>query len=259
MSNGNELPSHEATVPNPESVQGDPRIKYVSSMTSNTHNDDKTMPANEYLPSNHDIARASILTRCIEVIIALAAIVVALPIFIALTVIIKRGSAGPALFKQQRLGLEAKNFTFLKFRTLYVDARERFPELYVYKYSSEELDNLHFKVTNDPRVTQQGQWLRKTSLDEVPNFWCVVTGKMALVGPRPEIPEMLPYYKGEMLKKFSVRPGITGLAQTSGRGNLSFKETVAYDLEYVNNKSIMLDIKIILKTIKQMLLHEGAF
>jgi lipopolysaccharide/colanic/teichoic acid biosynthesis glycosyltransferase len=150
-------------------------------------------------------------------------------------------------------------FRFVKFRTLYADAKTRFPHLYAYKYSSEELKGLRFKVENDPRVTRVGQWLRKSSLDELPNLWNVVTGDMALVGPRPEIPEMLPYYQGEMLKKFTVRPGVTGLAQTSGRGRLGFYETVDLDVEYVHLRCALLDIRLLLRTVRMVVLRDGAF
>ena len=122
-----------------------------------------------------------------------------------------------------------------------------------------ELNKLHAKVKDDPRVTPQGIWLRKSTLDEMPNFWCLLTGRMALVGPRPELPEMLPYYKGGMLKKFSVRPGITGLAQVSGRGELSFYDTVKCDVSYVENKGALLDLKIIVMTLYNVFLRNGAF
>jgi len=150
-------------------------------------------------------------------------------------------------------------FRFVKFRTLYADARERFPELYAYRYTPEQLNDLKFKVDADPRVTRCGNWLRRTSLDELPNFWNVLTGDMALVGPRPEIPEMLPYYRGEMLLKFSVRPGVTGPAQISGRGRLTFFDTVAYDVDYARKRSFLYDVKVILTTIRKVVVQDGAF
>jgi len=201
----------------------------------------------------------SLATRMVEIPVALIAIALTWPIMAALAVIIRLDSPGRALFFQNRLGVGAKPFRFVKFRTLYADARERFPELYAYQYSQEDLDALKFKIENDPRVTRQGQWIRKTSLDELPNFWNVLTGEMALVGPRPEIPEMLPYYQGEMLQKFSVRPGVTGLAQISGRGRLGFKETVELDLEYVRCRSFTYDMKIFFKTLWMVIRRDGAF
>ena len=178
---------------------------------------------------------------------------------LVLAIIIRRGTPGRALFFQPRVGVNGKVFHFVKFRTLYADAKQRFPDLYAYRYSKEDLQELKFKIVNDPRVTPQGKWMRTTTLDELPNFWNVLCGHMALVGPRPEIPEMLPYYKGTMLRKFSVRPGVTGLAQISGRGRLGFYETVDLDVEYVMTRSLWLDIKIVGLTLYKMVTRDGAF
>jgi lipopolysaccharide/colanic/teichoic acid biosynthesis glycosyltransferase len=193
-----------------------------------------------------------------KLVAAVALLVFALPLVIV-GLIVRLGTPGPALFFQQRVGLGAETFTFIKFRTMFVDARERFPEFYSYRYSDEEVQAHFFKVDDDPRLTSQGKWLRRTTLDEIPNFFAVITGHMSLVGPRPEIPEMLPYYKGDTLRKFSVRPGITGLAQTCGRGHLNFHDTVAYDLEYVEKRSIWLNLKVLCKTLKIVLNSHGAF
>ena len=197
--------------------------------------------------------------RGFEIIFALFALIVMAPVMLIEAIIIKRGTPGPVLFHQTRMTVGTKPFRFVKFRTLYADARERFPELYAYQYDEEELSELKYKTPDDPRVTPQGRWLRRTSFDELPNFWHVLTGDMALVGPRPEIPEMLPYYKGEMLQKFSVRPGITGLAQISGRGRLTFSEIVKYDLEYVRTRSTWMDLRILFRTAFLMLRDPGAF
>lgn len=197
--------------------------------------------------------------RIFEVLVASVVLLATMPIMFVVAFIIKRGTAGPALFRQKRVAKGGDTFTFVKFRTFYHDAKEKNPELYAYDYSNEELETLKFKITNDPRVTPQGWWLRNSTLDELPNFWNVLSGEMALVGPRPEIPEMLRYYNGDAVKKFSVRPGVTGLAQISGRGRLSFHETLKYDVEYVENRSFWLDLKIILATIKKIILRDGAF
>jgi lipopolysaccharide/colanic/teichoic acid biosynthesis glycosyltransferase len=186
-------------------------------------------------------------------------LVISAPIMLLEALIIKRGTPGPALFFQTRVGAFGKPFRFVKFRTLFHDARKRFPELYAYNYEPGELATFKFKIEIDPRVTPQGKWIRKTSLDELPNFWNVLKGDMALVGPRPEIPEMLPYYNGDMLLKFTVRPGITGLAQISGRGRLTFKDTVALDVDYVRRRSVLLDLQIIAKTVYLCVMRDGAF
>lgn len=204
-------------------------------------------------------AEVSFLYRVFEVCIALIALVLAAPVMLTVAAVIRLGTAGPVLFRQMRVGIDGRLFRFVKFRTLYADAKQRFPELYRYQYSPEELALLRFKVRNDPRVTPQGKWLRESTLDELPNFWNVLTGEMALVGPRPEIPEMLPYYNGEMLLKFAVRPGITGLAQISGRGRLGFQETVKLDVEYVKNRTFWLDMKILFGTVAKIVTRDGAF
>ncbi len=200
-----------------------------------------------------------LLWRMLEIVVSLFALVFFAPVMLIIALVIKRDTPGPALFFQQRVGQGMKPFKFVKFRTLYADARQRYPELYAYDYRDDELRDLKFKVEHDPRVTRQGRWLRRSSLDELPNFWNVLKGDMALVGPRPEIPEMLPYYTGEMRQKFSVRPGITGLAQTSGRGRLKFLEGALLDMEYVRRRSVWLDLWLIVKTVWLIFLRDGAF
>jgi lipopolysaccharide/colanic/teichoic acid biosynthesis glycosyltransferase len=197
--------------------------------------------------------------RAVEIAIALGALALTWPIMLLVALVIRLDSRGPALFGQRRVGLHGRHFTFYKFRTLYVDARERFPELYAYAYTAEEVRTLKFKREADPRVTRMGRWLRKSTLDELPNFWNLLKGDIALVGPRPEIPEMVPHYQPQQLAKFSVKPGITGLAQINGRGNLAFQQTIAYDLEYVRQKSAALDLRIIARTIRLLATFDGAF
>lgn len=204
-------------------------------------------------------AFAYFVQRVVESIIAATVLIICAPILLVVAAIIKAGTPGPALFWQFRMGKDERPFRFVKFRTLYADARDRWPELYEYRYTPDQVENLTFKIRNDPRVSPQGEWLRKSTLDELPNFWNVLTGSMALVGPRPEIPEMLAYYQGEPRLKFKVRPGVTGLAQISGRGRLSFADTVRLDVEYVRNRSLWLDLKLIVMTIYKIVIRDGAF
>jgi lipopolysaccharide/colanic/teichoic acid biosynthesis glycosyltransferase len=199
------------------------------------------------------------LQRAFEIAAAGSALIIALPVMAVIAYVIRRGTPGPALFRQVRLGLNGKPFVFMKFRTLYVDARERFPQLYEYRYDDAQIRALQFKYPDDPRVTPQGRRLRKTSLDELPNLFLVLKGDLALVGPRPQIPEMLPYYKGIMLERFSVRPGLTDLAHVSGRSALSFYETTAMDVAYVRNRSWKLDLKILWKTLITVVKRDGSF
>jgi lipopolysaccharide/colanic/teichoic acid biosynthesis glycosyltransferase len=203
--------------------------------------------------------RTSTLERAAEYLFAATALVLTFPIMLLVALAVRLGSPGPALFRQLRVGRGGRLFVFTKFRTHYADASERFPQLYAYRYTRAEIEHLRFKAPDDPRVTRVGEWLRRSTLDELPNFWHVLTGDMSLVGPRPEIPEMLPYYSDEHLIKFSVRPGITGLAQISGRGRLRFLETAELDAEYVRKRSAGLDLRILARTIYLILRRDGAF
>lgn len=182
-----------------------------------------------------------------------------LPITLLCALAIRLDSPGPALFAQIRVGKDGRLFRFYKFRTMFVDARERFPELYRYEYSDVEIQAMRFKLLDDPRLTRFGRAVRRTSIDELPNFINVLKGEVSLVGPRPEIPEMLRYYRPDQLVKFSVRPGITGYAQVSGRGLLTFQETVALDLDYVRGQSLLTDLKVLLKTPLVGIRGTGAF
>ncbi len=220
--------------------------------------------------------------RVMDISVALPVLVLTMPLMLLIALLIRLDSPGPALFRQIRMTRDRRGvrhedlvsakgddrrkekmagrpFVFLKFRTMYVDARERFPQLYEYKYSEDEIRNMKFKLDNDPRVTRIGHFLRRSSLDELPNFWNVLTGDMTLSGPRPEIPEMSPYYTDEQLKKFQVTAGVTGPAQIGGRGDLSFQDTVNVDAAYAVNRTLKGDIKIIWKTILAVLKRRGAF
>lgn len=197
--------------------------------------------------------------RAFDCVMATTVLVLTAPLIVMIGLIIRLDSRGPAIFCQWRVGKDGKLFLFRKFRTLHVDAKERFPHLYAYQYSPEEIKELQFKLPDDPRVTRVGRWLRDSTLDELPNLWNVLTGDMALVGPRPEIPEMQPYYDKEGMQKFSVKPGMTGLAQISGRGRLKFLETLRYDLEYVRQRSFWFDLKILLMTMYKVIVRDGAF
>ncbi len=202
---------------------------------------------------------SNIIRRLIDITVSATAIVLTAPIMLFIAWKIKQISPGPAIFRQTRVGKDGKPFTFYKFRSMWLDARERFPELYAYKYSEDEIKNLVFKKKEDPRIIPQLHWIRKTSLDELPNFFNVLKGDMTLVGPRPDIPEMIRYYTPEQMKKLSVKPGITGYAQIHGRGNLGFQETLKEDLLYIEERSLWTDLKVILQTIWACFERDGAY
>lgn len=195
----------------------------------------------------------------VERFLALIALILFAPLMLVIAAIIRFDSPGPALFRQLRVQQGGKLFRFTKFRTYYADAKDRFPELYIYTIAPETLQDYKFKVPDDPRATRFGKWLRKSTLDELPNLWHVLTGEMTIVGPRPEIPEFLPNYTHEELRIFCIRPGVTGLAQISGRGLLTFPETCAYNLEYLKKRSVAFDTKIVVLTVWRVILRHGAF
>ena len=241
----------------------------------------------EDVPAHADQDRArleAIVRRTLDIGVSLGVLILTLPLMLLIGLIIRLDSPGPALFWQTRMTrnrrgrrpspatnegeatqerrrdcMAGRPFRFVKFRTMFIDARERFPELYAYDYSDEEIRHIKFKVTDDPRVTRVGRILRKSSLDELPNFWNVLTGDMTLCGPRPEIPEMSRYYSARQIKKFDVLSGVTGPAQVSGRGDLSFQETADIDAEYVEQRTLKQDLKLIWKTVLAVLGRKGAF
>jgi lipopolysaccharide/colanic/teichoic acid biosynthesis glycosyltransferase len=200
-----------------------------------------------------------VVKRAIDLLIGSVALVVSLPVVLVVAVLVRLDSPGPIVFRQQRLGKDARPFTFYKFRTMWMDARERYPELYAYDYSAAELQTMYFKLLDDPRLTPLGRRLRKTSLDELPNLINVIRGDMSLVGPRPELPEMFRHYTYDQTMKFSVKPGVTGLAQVTGRAVLTFQQTIAADLQYCHLRGVLVDLKILALTIKTVLLRVGAF
>lgn len=196
--------------------------------------------------------------RTVDLVLAVVTLVVTAPILAVLAVVIAIDSPGSPIFRQTRVGVGGEPFTFYKFRTMYVDARERFPQMYAYDYDPDDLPTLYFKHAHDLRLTRVGAWLRRTSLDELPNLINVVRGEMSLVGPRPEIPEMLPYYRPEEQVKFAVKPGMTGLAQINGRNILRFRETNAFDVRYVESCSLRTDLSVLLRTPVAVLKMLGA-
>lgn len=184
-------------------------------------------------------------------VLGLIAFIITFPI---IAIAIKLDSRGPILFVQKRIGLNGKQFTFYKYRSMSHDGHK--------PYETPKLDHEHFRtfvfVTPQSRLTRVGRFLRATSLDELPNFWNVLRGDMRLVGPRPEIPELVSQYPPEYHRRHEVKPGITGLAQISGRSQLTYEETMNYDLDYVNNHSLGRDLAILARTVPIVILRKGA-
>jgi exopolysaccharide biosynthesis polyprenyl glycosylphosphotransferase len=188
-------------------------------------------------------------------VVAIVALTLLLPLFLLLAAAISLSDGGPALFKQTRVGKDGEPFVLYKFRTMVVDAELRQAEL----IALNEGDGLLFKIRTDPRVTQVGRWLRRHSLDELPQLINVLVGDMSLVGPRPALPVEADAYLDHVRRRLAVRPGITGLWQVNGRSDLSFEEAIRLDIRYVENWSFVLDLQILWKTWAAVTHGDGAY
>ncbi|WP_270321255.1 sugar transferase [Weissella confusa] len=199
----------------------------------------------------------NVLKRLIDILGALVAIVVFLPISIVIAVKIKKEDGGPIFYTQERVGKDGKLFPMWKFRSMVVGAHSLKTEI----ADLNETDGPIFKIKDDPRVTNVGKFLRTHSLDEIPQFVNVLQGTMSLVGPRPALPEEVEEYSEKALKRLTVKPGLTGLWQVSGRSNLSYEMMIDLDLTYVRQATIWMDIKILIITVVQMFLpgKSGAY
>lgn len=186
---------------------------------------------------------------------AVAAIVVLAPILIALALTVRLTSRGPAFYLQERIGRNGKPFRMVKFRSMFVGAEAQLERLRAHS----DHDGVLFKMRNDPRVTRVGRWLRRTSLDELPQLFNIAAGSMSLVGPRPSLPEEVARYEGDVRRRLLVKPGLTGLWQVSGRSDLSWEDSVRLDLHYVDNWSLALDLRIVARTAREVVKGTGAY
>lgn len=207
---------------------------------------------------NEDIKGKKIqfgIKRLMDIILSSIGIIILMPIYLIIFLAIKLDSKGPAIFKQVRVGKDNTNFKIYKFRTMIVNAEKK-QEL---QLDTENIENFVFQSKSDNRITKVGSFLRKASLDEIPQLFNVLKGDMSLVGPRPEILDVVRFYPEEYKQRLLVLPGITGLAQISGRGEIELGKTIYYDLTYIKNFSVLYDIKILIKTVLSVFKREGAF
>lgn len=195
------------------------------------------------------------LKRLLDVVAAALGIVLLLPLWLIIMALIKIDSRGPVFYRQERVGKGGRRFRIYKFRSMVAGADELLPELAQFN----EMDGPIFKMKNDPRITRVGKWLRRFSLDELPQLLNVLKGDMSLVGPRPPLPHEAEQYERWQMKRLTVPQGVTGLWQVSGRNLLTFEEMVRLDIYYIENWSLWLDLKILLKTIPVVLLMRGAY
>jgi len=204
-------------------------------------------------PALHGFNRA--LKRTIDVVVSAAALLVTLPLMALVAVAVKLDSSGPVFLPQERVGLNGRVFRIYKVRSMHLGADRLLKAL----QENNEAGGVIFKMKNDPRRTRVGRVIRKLSLDEVPQLWNVLKGDMSLVGPRPPIPHEVALYDDWHRRRLEVVPGLTGLWQVSGRSDIPFDEMVMLDLYYIENWSLGLDLKIILRTIPAVISMRGAY
>ena len=200
-------------------------------------------------------ARHRLLKRLVDVVGASVGLVVATPLCLAVAVAIKLDSSGPALYVQERVGVNGRTFRLIKFRTMAQGSDERLYELVDF----DSLEEPVFKLKNDPRVTGVGRFLRRTSIDELPQFFNVLRGDMSLVGPRPEEVRLVRLYNDHQRRRLAVKPGMTGPMQVNGRGDLTLAQRLELEIDYIEHYSLRRDIAILWRTLPVVLHGNGAY
>jgi exopolysaccharide biosynthesis polyprenyl glycosylphosphotransferase len=228
---------------------------------------DTPSPLSNAAVHKHGAGRVAMLTkRSMDVVGSISMLLVLSPLLLLVAIAVKLTSKGPILFRQQRVGLHGELFTFLKFRSMYVNNDPKIHQEFVARFIAGESNGTGaasaapvFKLTNDPRVTKLGRLLRATSIDELPQLFNVLAGQMALVGPRPPLPYEYNRYNAWHRRRNDVKPGITGLWQVTGRSRTTFDEMVRLDLKYAREWSVWTDLKILLQTPRAVLSGDGAY
>jgi exopolysaccharide biosynthesis polyprenyl glycosylphosphotransferase len=211
------------------------------------------VPMLSFTSTPHDYL-ALFLKRSFDIVVSATVLVLSAPVLLLCAAAIKLDSPGPVFFRQRRIGLNGREFTLYKFRSMCLDAEHRLPDIREHN----EMGGPVFKMLRDPRVTKVGRFLRRTSLDEFPQFWNVLRGEMSIVGPRPPIPSEVKRYERWQRRRLSVRPGITCTWQVSGRNDIDFEQWMALDLEYIDTWSFWRDLHIVVRTIPAVILGKGA-
>jgi lipopolysaccharide/colanic/teichoic acid biosynthesis glycosyltransferase len=206
------------------------------------------------VPSLAERPAYDISKRIVDIAGGALLLVVTTPIWLTAAALIKLTSSASVLFIQTRLGKDGAPFPCIKFRTMDPDADDR----KVHLLHLNEIDGPMFKMRDDPRITRMGRWLRKLSIDELPQLICVLRGEMSLVGPRPSLPNEVEEFSAENRRRLAVKPGITGLWQVSGRSDLSFEQWMELDLEYVKRRSFWFDLWLMARTVPAVILQRGA-
>jgi len=193
--------------------------------------------------------------RVVDIVFSATALLLLSPFLVVVALFIRLYSKGSVLFSQARVGKQGKEFLFWKFRSMYIDAEERKAAL---MKKNEMQGGVLFKMKNDPRITRVGKFIRKYSIDELPQLWNVLIGDMSLVGPRPPLPKEVAQYTPYQRRRLEVTPGITGVWQVSGRSDIPFAQQVKMDLEYIDNQSFWYDMVLLHKTVPAVLGARGA-
>jgi lipopolysaccharide/colanic/teichoic acid biosynthesis glycosyltransferase len=211
-----------------------------------------------------DLRAARCLRRAIDLVVAAVVLVLLSPLLAAIAIAIRLDSRGPALFRQTRIGRDRRPIVVNKFRTMYAEADPTPHREYIRQLVAGEGarhsdgERQLFKLVVDDRITRVGRFLRKTSLDELPQLWNVLRGEMSLVGPRPVVPYELEHYPARYFRRFAVKPGLTGLWQVSGRNETSYTDMVELDIAYVERRSLRLDAEILFRTVGVVLTRKGV-
>jgi len=209
----------------------------------------------ERLVWRRQVTSAALSKRLFDLAGSLVLIVLSGPLLLLIALLVKLEDGGPVVFAQTRVGRFGREFKMFKFRSMCLDAEERLKELLARNHHSE---GVTFKITDDPRVTRVGKWLRNFSLDELPQFFNVLLGDMSLVGPRPPVPREVARYTRADRRRLAVKPGLTCLWQIGGRSEIDFSGQVQLDVQYIENQSFWVDLKILWKTIPAVLSGNGA-
>lgn len=196
------------------------------------------------------------LKRFLDIICACVGLIIFSPVFLVVAIFIHLHDRGNVIFIQKRVGLWGREFDFPKFRSMVKNAEDLKSSLFSQNHHS---DGVTFKIKKDPRITPIGRFIRKTSIDELPQLWCVLMGNMSLVGPRPQLPSEVLKYSLAQRRRLDIKPGLTCFWQIEGRGDIPFSKQADLDIQYVDSQSIILDILLIIKTVPAVLLGKGAY
>lgn len=245
------------SVDSPRTLHNDEKLELVIDLRDQGVQDELRL--GPWLSEDANLVRAPramrTVRRLIDILGSLLGLVLLLPLFLVVAIGVKASSPGPVFYKQRRVGQGGIEFNFYKFRSMTNGAANEKIHLVDLDHTSGPI----FKVKNDPRITPFGHWIRRTSIDELPQLWNVLRGQMGLVGPRPHLPEEVTHYGDWEKQRLSVKPGITGIWQVSGRSELDFETWVSMDIEYIENWSLWMDLRILLRTIPAVLSGRGAY